>query len=59
MVKRLLAILEIGFDPWVRKIPWRRKGNPFQYYCLGNSMDRGAWWVTVHRVTKNGTQLSK
>ena len=33
-----------GFCPWVRKIPWRRNGNPFQYYCLGNLMDRGAWW---------------
>ena len=25
-------------------------GNPFQYSCLENSMDRGAWWATVHRV---------
>ena len=27
-------------------------GNPFQYSCLGNPMDRGAWWVIVHRVAK-------
>ena len=27
-------------------------GNPLQYSCLGNSMDRGAWRATVHRVTK-------
>ena len=26
-------------------------GNPLQYFCLGNPMDRGAWWVTVHGVT--------
>ena len=26
-------------------------GNPLQYSCLGNSVDRGAWWVTVHGVT--------
>ena len=26
-------------------------GNPFQYSCLENPMDRGAWWATVHRVT--------
>ena len=26
-------------------------GNPRQYSCLGNSMDRGAWWTTVHGVT--------
>ena len=29
-----------------------RKGNPLQYSCLENSMDRGAWWATVHGVTK-------
>ena len=27
-------------------------GNPLQYSCLENPMDRGAWWATVHRVTK-------
>ena len=41
-----------GFDPWVGKIPWRGNGNPLQYSCLENSMDRGAWWATVHEVTK-------
>ena len=35
-----------------------RDGNPLQYSCLGNPMDRGAWWTTVHGVTKSGTQLS-
>ena len=29
-----------------------RSGNPLQYSCLGNSMDRGAWWATVHRVAE-------
>ena len=29
--------------------------NPLQYSCLGNSMDRAAWQVTIHGVTKNGT----
>ena len=33
-------------------------GNPLQYFCLENSMDRGAWWATVHRVTKRETRLS-
>ena len=28
-------------------------GNPFQHSCLGNPMDRGAWWATVHRVSKS------
>ena len=29
------------------------KSNSLQYSCLGNPMDRGAWWATVHRVTKS------
>ena len=47
-----------SFDPLVGKIPWRRNGNPLQYSCLKTPMDRGAWWATVHRVTKSQTQLS-
>ena len=38
------------FKPWVGKIPWvGGHGNPLQYPCLGNPMDGGAWWATVHR----------
>ena len=32
-------------------------GNPLQYSCLGNPMDRGAWWATVHGVTQSQTWL--
>ena len=32
-------------------------GNPLQCSCLGNPMDRGAWWATVHGVAKNQTRL--
>ena len=32
-------------------------GNPLQYSCLANPMDRGAWWATVHGVTNSRTQL--
>ena len=32
--------------------PGEGNGNPLQYSCLGNPMDRGAWWATVHEVTK-------
>jgi len=32
--------------------------NPLQYSCLKNPMDRGAWWATVHGVTKSQTHLS-
>ena len=46
------------FDPWVGKILWRRKCNPFQYSCWDNPMDRGAWWATVRGVSKSRTQLS-
>ena len=34
-------------------------GNPLQYSCLENPMDRGAWWVTVHEVAKCQTQLKR
>ena len=33
-------------------------GNPLQYSCLENSMDRGGWWATIHGITKSRTQLS-
>ena len=52
MVKNLPGMQEIWFDPWVRKIPWRRKWQPLQYPCLKSSMDRGAWRATVHGVAK-------
>ena len=47
-----------GFDPWVRKTLRGGNGNPLQYSCLKNPMDRGAWQATVHRVTKSQTRLS-
>ena len=34
-------------------------GNPLQYSCLENPMDRRVWWATVHRVTKSQTQLKQ
>ena len=36
----------------------KRNGNPLQYACLENSMDRGAWWATVHGVAKSWAWLS-
>ena len=42
---------------WGRS-PGEGHGNPLQYSCLENSMDRGAWQATVHGVTKNWTPLS-
>ena len=34
--------------------PGVRNGNPLQYSCLGNPMDRGAWWAIAHGVAKSG-----
>ena len=34
-------------------------GNPFQYSCLGNPVDRGAWWAAVHRVAQSWTRLER
>ena len=44
---------EPGLIPGLGRTPGGRHGNPFQYSCLENLMDRGAWQVTVHRVAKS------
>ena len=41
--------------PGLRRFPERGNGNPLQYSCLENSMDRGTWWATVHRITESDT----
>ena len=48
-----------GFDPWVRKTPAGGHGNPLQYSCLKNHVDRGAWQAIVHRVAKGQTRLKQ
>ena len=47
-----------GSIPGLGRSPGEGHGNPLQYACLENSMDRGPWWATVHEVTKSRTQLS-
>ena len=42
-----------GFDPWVGRSPRGGHGNPLQYSCLENPMDRGTWWAIVHRVAQS------
>ena len=49
---------DVGLIPGLGSYPGERNGNPHQYSCLGNPMDRGAWWTTVHGVAKSQTQLS-
>ena len=54
VVKNLLANAgDLGVIPRWGIAPGVGNGNPLQYFCLGNPMDRGAWWATVHGVAKN------
>ena len=53
MVKNLPAnARDVDTIPGLGRSPGEGNGNPLQYSCLGNPTDRGAWWVTVHGVTK-------
>ena len=45
--------------PGSERSPGKQNGYPLQYSCLENLMDRGAWWTTVHRVTKSQTGLKQ
>ena len=49
---------DLGSVPELGRSPGELNGNPLQYSCLENSMDRGAWWATVHGVTKSWALLS-
>ena len=59
VVKNLPAnagdIRDVGSILGSGRSPEEGNGNPLQYSCLGNSMDRGAWQATVHRVAKSWT----
>ena len=61
VVKNLLARAgdagDTGSVPGSGRPPGGGNDNPFQSSCLGNTMDRGAWWTTVHSVAKSQTQL--
>ena len=47
-----------GSTPGSGRSPGEGNGNPCQYPCLENPMDKGAWWARVHGVTKSSTWLS-
>ena len=49
---------DLGSIPGSGRFPGEGNGNPLQYSCLENPMDRGAWQATVHRVPKSRTRLS-
>ena len=63
VVKNLLAnagdIRDVGSIPGSGRSPGGGHGSPLQYSCLENPKDRGAWWATVHRVTKSRTRLKR
>ena len=62
VVKNPLAnagnIRDVSLIPGPGRSPGGVQGNPLQYSCMENPMGRGAWWATVHGVSKNWTQLS-
>ena len=51
-------IRDAGLIPRLGRSPGGGYGNPLQYSCLENTMDRGAWWATVHGLAKSQTRLS-
>ena len=59
VVKNLLAnagdIRDTGLIPGLGRFPGEGNSNPLQYSCLENPMGRGAWWATVHGVSKSQT----
>ena len=52
-------IKDTGLTPELERSPGGGHGSPFQYACLENPMDRGAWWATVHGVAKSHTRLKQ
>ena len=54
-VKNLCNAEGLGSIPGLGRSPGEGNGNPLQYSCLENPIDRGAWWTTVHRIAKSRT----
>jgi len=48
-------VSDMGSTPGSGRAPGGEHGNPLQYSCLENPMDRGAWWVIVHGITRSQT----
>ena len=49
----------IGLIPGLRKYPGEGNGNPFQYSCLENPMDRKPWWAAIHGAAKSQIRLKR
>ena len=48
-------VRDLGLIPGLGRSSGEGHGNPLKYSCLGNPMDRGAWWATVHGVAEPDT----
>ena len=48
---------DVGSIPGSGRFPGGGNGNPIQYSCLGNPMDRGAWWTMVQGVTRESDMI--
>jgi hypothetical protein len=55
--KNLPVGADVGLIPGLGRSPGEGNASPLQYSCLENSMERGAWWATVHVVAKSWTRL--
>ena len=56
--KAIINIRDTGDMDWIPELGKSSgggNGNPLQYSCLGNPMDKGAWWATVHRIANGWT----
>ena len=56
LLLNMLSRFVIAFLPRIQKDTGEGNGNPLQYSCLENPVDRGAWWAAVHRVAQSWTQ---
>ena len=52
---RVGDVRDMGLIPRLGRSPGKGHGNPLQYSCLENPMDRGAWWATVRRIAELDT----
>ena len=55
MVNNLPSMRETRVQSLLGRTPGEGNGNPLQYSCLENPMEKGAWWATAHRITKSQT----
>ena len=52
-------VTDAGLTPGSGITPGEENGNPLQYFCLENLMDKGAWWATVYGVSVSRTRLKQ